>query len=112
MFEVYCCKISSLLSDAGLKLLTEGGEVVQVARNSFTFEVPMGLPGKLTFHDPISSYLPVILELPASVATEYSPVLYSTVRDTFLSAVTKAMEALHYDVQVPEMSYLCPEHTS
>ena len=112
MFGVYCCTISSLMTDAGWKLLTEDGEVVQVARNSFTFEVPMGLPGKLSFHDPISSYLHVTLELPASVAAEYSPVLYPAVRDTFLSAVTKAMETLHYDVQIPEVSYLCPEQTS
>ena len=112
MFGVYCCTISSLLSDAGWKLLTEGGEVVQVARNSFIFEVPMGLPGKLTFHDPISSYLHVTLELPTSVASEYSPILYPKVRDTFLSAVTKAMETLHYDVRVPEVSYLCPEQSS
>ena len=112
MFGVYCCTISSLLNDACWKLLTEDRDVVQVARNSFTFEVPMGLPGKLSFNDPISSYLHVTLELPASVAAEYSPVLYPTVRDTFLSAVTKAMEILHYDVQVPEVSYLCPEQTS
>ena len=112
MFGVYCCTISSLLSDAGWKLLSEGGEVVQVARNSFTFEVPMGLPGKLTFLDPISSYLHIILELPASVAAEYSPVLYPKVRNAFLSAVTKAMKTLHYDVQVPEVSYLCPEQSS
>ena len=112
MFGVYCCTNSSLLSDAGWKLLTEDGEVVQVARNSFTFEVPMGLPGKLSFHDPISSYLHVTLELPASVAAEYRPVLFPKVRDTFLSAVTKAMQTLHYDVQIPEVSYLCPEQTS
>ena len=111
MFGVYCCTISSLLSDAGWKLLTEGGEVVQVARNSFTFQVPMGLPGKLTFLDPISSYLEVILELPASVA-ENAVILYPKVRDAFFAAIMKAMETLHYDVQVPEVSYLCPEQGS
>ena len=112
MFGVYCCTISSLLSDAGWKLLTEGGEVVQVARNSFTFQVPMGLPGKLTFLDPISSYLEVILELPASVAAEHAVILYPKARDTFFTAIMKAMETLHYDVQVPEVSYLCPEQGS
>ena len=112
MFGVYCCTISSLLSDAGWKLLTEDGEVVQVARNSFTFEVPMGLPGKLTFHDPISSYLDIVLELPASVAAEHSVILYPRVRDVFFTAIMKAMKTLHYDVQVPEVSYLCPEQSS
>ena len=56
------------MTDAGWKLLTEDMEVVQVARNNFTFEVPMGLSGKLTFLGPISSYLEVILELPTSGA--------------------------------------------
>ena len=112
MFGVYCCTISSLMTDAGWKLLTEDGEVVQVARNSFTFEVPMGLPGKLTFLDPISSYLEVILELPASVAAEHAVTLYPKVRDAFFTAIVKAMETLHYDVQVPEVSYLCPEQSS
>ena len=112
MFGVYCCTISSLLSDVGWKLLTEGGEVVQVARNSFTFEVPMGLPGKLTFLDPISSYLEVILELPASVGAKHAITLYPKVRDAFFTAIMKAMETLHYDVQVPEVSYLCPEQSS
>ena len=99
------------MTDAGWKLLTEDGEVVQVARNSFTFEVPMGLSGKLTFLDPISSYLEVILELPASVAAKHRVMLYPQVRDAFLAAVMKAMETLHYDVQVLEVSYLCPEQS-
>ena len=34
MFGVYCCTISSLMTDAGWKLMTEDCEVVQVARNS------------------------------------------------------------------------------
>ena len=84
MFGVYCCTITSLLSDAGWKLLSEDGEAVQVARNSFTFEMPMGLPGKLTFLDPISSYLEVVLDLPASIAAKHRPTLYPKVRDAFL----------------------------
>ena len=53
------------MSEAGWKLLTEGGEAVQIARNSITFEIPRGLPGKLTFRDPLSSYLEVAIEFPA-----------------------------------------------
>ena len=111
MFGVYCCTISSLISDAGWKLLTESGEVVQVARNSFTFEVPMGLPGKLTFCDPFSYYLEVILEHPATVEHEHRITLYHEVCNNFLKGITKAMETLHYDVQVPEISFLCPEQS-
>ena len=110
MFGVYCCTISSLLSNFRWKLQTEDGEVMQVARNSFTFEVPMGFSGKLTFLDPISSYFEVTLEVPVSVAAEKSVMWY--VRDKFVEAIMKAMETLHYDVQVPNVSFLCPEQSS
>ena len=108
MFGIYCCTISSLMSDAGWKLLTEDGEVVQVARNSMVFEMPMNFPGKVTFSDPLSSYLEVTVELPSTVASEYSTKLYSDIRDTFFAAIKKAMETLHFEVRAPELSFLCP----
>ena len=110
MFGVYCCTISSLMTNAGWKLLMEDGEM-QVARNSFTFKVPKGLPGKLVFHDPLSSYLEVILEYPTTVADEHRVPLYREVCNEFFKAITKAMETLHYDVQVPKISFLCPEQS-
>ena len=108
MFGIYCCTISSLMSDAGWKLLTEDGEVVQVARNSIAFEMPMKFPGKVTFSDPLSSYLEVAVELPSTVASVYSTKLYSDIRDTFFTAIKKAMETLHFEVRAPELSFLCP----
>ena len=78
------------MSEAGWKPLTEGG----VARNSITFEAPRGLPGKLCFRDPLSSYLEVVVELPAIVAEEHSAELYHEIRDTFFMAIQQAMETL------------------
>ena len=112
MCGLYCCTTSSLMSDAGWKLLTESGEVVQVARNSITFEMPLGFPGQLTFRDPLSSYLEVIVDLPAIIAAEYSVKLYHEIRSAFFTAVRKAMETLHYEVRTPELSFLCPEQSS
>ena len=109
MCGVYCCTISSLLSDAGWKLLTEGGEVVEVARNSVTFEMPKGIPGKIIFRDPLSSYLEVIVELPT---VKHSTKLYHEIRNKFLVAIKKAMKTLHYEVRAPEVSFLCPEQSS
>ena len=86
------------MSEAGWKPLTEGGEVVQVVRNSVTFEAPRGLPGKLCFLDPLSSYLEVIVELPAIVAEEHSAELYHEIRNMFFTAIQQAMETLHYKV--------------
>ena len=112
MFGIYCCTVASLISDTGWNLLTEDGDVVQVARNSVTFEVPNGLPGKLTFLDPLSFYLEVVLELPLHVAAQHSVVLYPEIRKAFITAVTKSMETLHYRVSVPEISFMCPEQSS
>ena len=74
------------------------------------FEAPRGLPGKLCFRDPLSSYLEVVVELPAIVAEEHSAELYHEIRDTFFMAIQQAMETLHYKMRTPELSFLCPEH--
>ena len=111
MFGVYCCTTSSLMSDAGWRLLTEDGEVAQVARNSITFEMPMGYAGKVTILDPLSSYLEVTVQLPVHIAAKHSAKLYPEIRDTFLAAVKKAMKTLHYEERVPEVSFLCPEQS-
>ena len=109
---IYCCTISYLLTSAGWKLLHKGGEVVQVARNSVTFEFPRKLAGKLTFLDPLSSYLEVVTELPEIVAHTHSAALFSEIRDTFILAVKQAMHTLKYEVKTPELSFLCPEQSS
>ena len=112
MLGIYCCTISYLLTVAGWKLFSKGGEVVQVARNSIAFQLPQELPGKLTFLDPLSSYLEVVVEMPAMIAKEHSTALYREIRDTFLAGVEQAMQTLNYEVRTPELSFLCPEQSS
>ena len=112
MIGIYCCTISYLMSEAGWKLLTQGGEVAQVARNSITFEMPKkGLAGKLTFLDPLSSYLEIIVEFPVTIAEEHRAMLYHEIRETFFSAIQQAMKTQHYKVMTPELSFLCPEQS-
>ena len=74
--------------------------------------MPRGLPGKLTFLDPLSSYLQVEVEIPADIAAEQREILYPDIRDTFFAAIEKAMETLHYDARAPEVSFLCPKQSS
>ena len=112
MLGIYCCTISYLLTKAGWKLLSKGGEVVQLARNSITFKLPRRLAGKLTFLDPLSSYLEVAVELPEIVAHKHSAALFSEVCDTFIAVVKQAMHTLNYEVKTPELSFLCPEQSS
>ena len=111
MLGIYCCTISYLLTKADWKLLTKDGEVVQVARNSISFQLPRELPGKLTFLDPLSSYLEVVVDTPAIIAAEHSAVLYRDIRDTFIEAMKAAMRTLNYEVGTPELSFLCPEQS-
>ena len=115
MFGIYCCTISSLMSDFGWKLLTKSGEEVQVARNSITFAMPgnwKDFPGTVTVLDPLSTYLEVVLELPAGLASKHQSKLFPEIRNTCLDAVKKAMKTLHYEASPPEVSFLCPEQSS
>ena len=114
MFGIYCCTVSSLMSNSGWKLLTKGGEEVQVARNSITFAMPENwkdFPGTVTVLDPLSSYFQVVLELPASLASKHRSKLFPEIRNTCLAAVKKAMKTLHYEASPPEVSFLCPEQS-
>ena len=112
MLGIYCCTISYLLTVAGWKLFSKGGEVVQVARNSIAFQLPQELPGKLTFLDPLSIYLEVVVEMPAIITEKHSKALYREIRETFLAGVEQAMQTLNYEVKTPELSFLCPEQSS
>ena len=111
MFGVYCCTVSSLMSDFGWKLLTEDVGGVQVARNSIAFTLPGNwsqFPGTLTVLD----LFQVVLELPASLSSKDRSKLYSQIRNTSLAAVRKAMKTLHYDASPPDVSFLCPKQSS
>lgn len=115
MFGVYCCTVSSLMSYFGWKLLTEDREGVQVARNSITFALPgdwSHLPGTVTVLDPLSSYLQVVLELPAHFGSKKCLKLCSEIRNTCLAANKKAMKTLHYEASPPNVSFLCPKQSS
>ena len=112
MLGIYCCTIAYLLTKADWKLLTKDGEVVQVARNSISFQLPGPTAGKLAFLDPLSSYLGVVVELPRIVACKQSSKLFPQIRDTFITAIQRAMRTLNYEVRTPELSFLCPEQSS
>ena len=92
MLGIYCCVISYLLTEVGWKLLSQEREVVQVARNSTILQLPQKLPAKLTFRDPLFSYLEIVVELP-KIAAEHSLGLYNEIRDTFIMAIYKASNA-------------------
>ena len=109
MVGIYCCTIAYLITQSGWKLLKENGEVVLVARNSTAFEPPQDLPGRLTFFDPLSSYLLIVLEIPATITEEHKTFLYKEIRETLYLAVKQALQTLNYKVMTPLLSFPCPE---
>ena len=109
MLGIFCAACSFLLRDSGWRLLTEGGEVVQVARNSIAFEMPRGCGGQVTLKDPLSSYLEVSVELPTHISGQYRATLYNEIRDKLLSAVEGAMKTHNRTVTAPQVSFVCPE---
>ena len=112
MLGIYCCTISYLLTKAGWKLLTGHGEVVQVARNSITFQLPGSSSGKVTFRDPLSSYLEVVVDVPKVIASKLTKKVRHEISNTFITAVQQAMQTLNYEVKTPELSFLCPEQST
>ena len=111
MIGIYCCTISHLLNKPHWNLLTEGGEVVQVTRNSVTFEMLRGFPGKVSLNDSLSTYLEVVVELPAIIAEEHSASLYNEIRETLYWTFLQSMKMLHYKAVTPRLCFLCPEQS-
>ena len=109
MLGIFCAACSFLLRDSGWRLLTEGGEVVQVARNSIAFEMPRGCGGQVTLKDPLSSYLEVSMELPTHITGQHRAKFYNEIRVTLLSAIEGAMKTHKRTVTAPKVSFLCPE---
>ena len=112
MLGIFCCTISYLLTKAGWKLLTGHGEVVQVARNSITFQLPGSSSGKVTFRDPLSSYLEVVVDVPKVIISKLTKKVRHEISNTFITAVQQAMQTLRYEVKTPELSFLCPEQST
>ena len=106
---IFCAACSFLLKDSKWRLLTEGGEVVLVARNSIAFQMPRGCGGQVTLKDPLSSYLEVSVELPTHITGQHRATLYNEIRVTLLSAVEGAMKTHNRTVTAPQVSFLCPE---
>ena len=75
MLGIFCAACSFLLRDSGWRLLTECGEVVQVAWNSIAFAMPRGCGHQVTLKDPLSSYLEVSVELPTHLRAVLSHTL-------------------------------------
>ena len=104
----YCATNNDLLSTRGWQLAEDGGEPVQVSRNSITYELPGDYPGRLQFIDPLSSYFELRIIVSKEIVKKVSTEVCPTVRHTLFRALESAKEILEYTNGVPEDAFLCP----
>ena len=111
---VYCFLLSSLITDAGWKLLKEGRYPVQVCRNQAKFELPGGNPGCVTITDSFSSFFHVAIEPPEDTSDERIREIYeeecSTIREAVLTGIRKASQKLNYITSIPKVAFACSKH--
>jgi len=112
---VFCGLVAYLLSRAKWKLLfdTSSQSPAKVDRNTIEFEVPGGLPGRITLTDSFSTYFEVSIHLPAAIASELYPEVCPQVRETIIAGLRSASSTLHYNNSVPQDAFFCSgDHSS
>ena len=111
---VYCCLISSLITEAKWELMTENNRPVQVSRNQVQFKLPGGDPGAITITDSFRSYFHISIDFPKSMESDemqricekYCPI----VRETILTGIRKASQKLNYNNSIPTIAFPCSNH--
>ena len=112
---VYCCLISSLITEAKWELMTENNHPVQVSRNQVQFKLPGDDPGAITITDSFRSYFHVSIDFPEGMETvkmhevceKYCPL----VRETILTGIRKASQKLNYINSIPKIAFPCSNHS-
>ena len=108
---VYCFLTSTLITEAGWKLLEEGGYPVQVSRNQVQFLVPGKNPGYVTVTDSFSSFFHVSFEPPVGVTSDrvhqVCEEVCPAIRETILTSIRKASQKLNYTNSIPEVAFPC-----
>ena len=113
LLGVFCALVAYLLSQAKWKLLSDASRSpVKVDRNTVQFEVPGGLPGKITLSDSFSTYFQVSIQLPEKAPRARYSAVFPQIHETIIAGLRKASSALHYNNSVPEYAFLCFEHSS
>ena len=111
---VFCALVAYLLSQANWKLLFDASKQspTKVDRSTIQFQVPEGLPGKITLSDSFSTYFQVSIEVPKHAAAAILSRVCPNVRETIMAGIQKASSTLHYNNSLPKYAFLCSEHTT
>ena len=113
---VYCCLLSSLITESKWKLLVEDGNPVQLSRNCARFTIPGNHPGYITITDPFSTFFHIDISFPSDISTakavEVCEEVCPIIRDTVLTGIRKASRRLNYNNSIPDTAFLCSKHQS
>ena len=111
---VYCCLLSTLITDSKWKLLMEGGNPVQLSRNRACFFIPGKYPCFITITDSFSTFFHVSLTFPSDVSTTNQLQICEgacpMIRETILTGIRKASRKLNYSNSIPEIAFVCSSH--
>ena len=111
---VYCCLISTLITEANWELMTDNNRPVQVARNQVQFKLPGDDPGAITITDSFRSYFHVSIDFPEGMETtemyQICEKYCLLVRETILTAIRKASQKLNYNDSIPKIAFPCLNH--
>ena len=108
---VYCCLLSTLITDSKWELLMEGGNPVQLSRNRAHFHVPGDHPGFITIFDSFTTFLQVEITFPSDIsqakALEMCEKVCPLICETVLIGIRKASRRLNYNNSIPKTAFLC-----
>ena len=111
---VYCCLLTSLITEAKWELMTENDRPVQVSRNQVQFALPGENPGCITIRDSFSTFFHVSITFPevvsSSDALQICQDICPNVRETILTGVRKANQKLNYNDSIPKIAFPCSTH--
>ena len=110
-FGVYCCLLSTLITDSKWELLMEDGNPVQLSRNRAHFQVPDHHPGFITISDSFTTFLQVQITFPSDIsqakALEVCEKVCPLIHETVLTGIRKALRRLNYNNSIPKTAFLC-----
>ena len=108
---VYCCLLSTLITDSKWELLMEDGNPVQLSRNRARFTVPGKNPGFITITDSFTTFFHVEITFPSNIsqakALEVCEKVCPLIHETILTGIRKASRRLNYNNSIPDTAFLC-----
>ena len=111
---VYCCLLSTLITDSKWELLMEDGNPVQLSRNQACFSIPGKNPGFITITDSFSTFFHISLTFPSDVSTAKQLQVCESacpkIREMILTGIRKASRKLNYNNSIPEIAFVCSSH--